>query len=126
MRYDPHHPPNVSKWLAIPELERLDLVLDYHRRRRVRLPNEMLHAAIHVTIENQIAMADELPVESKLNQLMQEGLDRHEALHAIGSVLAEHVHGVLSDEAATDDPNARYVEALNQLTAQSWRQKYSE
>ena len=126
MKYDPHHPPNTKEWLALPELERVDLVLDYHRRRRIQLPNDMVHAAIHVTIENQIAMSDELPVESKLNQLLQEGLDRHEALHAIGSVLAEHIHGILSDESATDDPNARYVEALNQLSAQSWRQKHSE
>jgi len=126
MKYDPHHPPNVSKWLAIPELERLDLVLDYHRRRRARLPNEMLHAAIHVTVENQIAIGDELPVGSKLNQLMREGLDRHDALHAIGSVLAEHIHSILSEEPTIEDPNPRYLQALSQLTVQSWREKYSE
>jgi len=126
MRYDPHHPPNVSKWLAIPELERLDLVLDYHRRRSVRLPNEVLHAAIHVTVENQIAIGDELPVGSKLNQLMREGLDRHDALHAIGSILAEHIHSILSEEPAIEDPNPHYLEALSQLTVQSWREKYSE
>jgi len=126
MKYDPHHPPNAKEWLALPELERLDLVLDYHRRRRIQLPNDMLHAAIHVTIENQIAMGDELPVESKLNQLVQGGLDRHDALHAVGSVLAEHIHVILSEEPAIEDPNPRYLEALSHLTVQSWIQKYSE
>ena len=48
---------------------------------RVRLPNEKLHAVLHVVIENQIALGDEIP-----------GLDRHEAIHCIASVLAEFIH----------------------------------
>jgi hypothetical protein len=67
------------------------LVVDYHRRTRVKLPNQRLHAAIHVAVENQIAMGDELPVHGVLDRLQAEGLDRHDAIHAIGSALAEHM-----------------------------------
>ena len=62
------------------------------------------------------------PVKAKLLKLMREGLDRHEALHAIGSVLAEHLCNMLSLEASEGDPNIRYHQALESLTAESWRQ----
>ena len=86
----------------------------------------MLHATFHVTVENQIALGDDFPVESKLNQLMQEGLDRHEALHAIGLVLAEHIYGMLYEDSELDDPNIANIEAIKHLTAKSWRESYSE
>ena len=126
MKYDPHNPPNINEWQTLPELEQIDLVLEYHRSKKIELPSEMLHATIHVTVENQIALSNELPVEAKLNQLMQEGLDRHEAVHAIGSVLAEHIYGMLSEDSKLDDPNVAYHEELEPLTAKSWRERYSE
>jgi hypothetical protein len=45
------------------------------------------HAANHVIVENQLAMGDATVVPATLARLMQEGLDRHDAIHAIGSVL---------------------------------------
>jgi len=126
MKYDPNYAPDKPKWMELPELERIDMVLDYHRRKHIRVPNETLHAAIHVTVENQIALGNELPVEAKLNQLMGEGLDRHDAVHAIGSILAEHIYDMLSQDLETDDPNVAYFEALEPLTAKSWIEKYSE
>jgi hypothetical protein len=53
---------------------------------------------------------------------MAEGLDRHEAIHAIGSVLSEQLFAALREEGG-DDPNAQYVEKLNRLTAESWRKR---
>ena len=126
MKYDPNKPPDTKKWTTLSELEQIDLVLDYHKRRKIQIPNDMLHAAIHATVENQIALGDKFPAESKLNQLMQEGLDRHEAVHAIGSVLSEHIYGMLAEDSELDDPNAPYLDALERLTAKLWRERYSE
>ncbi len=42
----------------------------------------------HVVVENQIALGDEIPVARNLHQLMAQGLDRHDAIHAIASVKA--------------------------------------
>jgi hypothetical protein len=101
------------------------LVCEFHRREKIDLPDEMLHAVIHVVVENQVAARDQLIVEEKLNQLMREGLDRHDAVHAIGSVLIEHIYNMRSGDFDEVDPNERYLEALEQLTAESWRENYS-
>jgi len=52
-----------------------------------------------------------------------EGLTRHEAVHAIGMVLAEQIYDVLKDQGAvTSDPNTPYLARVRQLTAEQWRQ----
>ena len=38
---------------------------------------------------------DELPVRRTAQRLMSEGLDRHDAIHAIGSVLAGNIHDLM-------------------------------
>ena len=125
MRYDPHSEPEADKWLEMDESERTELVRTYHKRKGVALPNAFLHAAIHVTVENQIALGDQLPVKTKLDDLLREGLDRHDAIHAIGSVLAEHMFHLMKGDLQEEDPNPKYHKALSQLTAKSWREYYS-
>ncbi len=95
--YDPAVAPDPARWLALDEHDRMNMVLDYHRRADVFLPNEKIHAAIHGVVENQIALGDELPVRRAVDRLMAEGLDRHEAVHAVGSVLAVHLHQLMKD-----------------------------
>jgi hypothetical protein len=118
--YDPLKPPEPEKWLSLDEDERLDLVESFHRRARIRLPNATVHAAIHAAVENQIALGDEIPVKRTVLRLMSEGLDRHDAIHAVGSVLIGHMNELLGRPAAAD-PNPAYYGALDQLTAKSWR-----
>jgi len=101
------------------------LVRRYHRRQRIRLPNETIHAAVHVIVENQVALGDEFPAKAVLLRLMKEGLDRHEAIHAIGSVLSEEFFVVMSGQEAGGDLNADYIEKLKSLTADSWRKQAS-
>lgn len=120
-RYDPLVAPDPAVWLAVDEIERMALVIDYHRRARVTLPNRRLHAVVHVIVENQVAMGDELPVRRVLSRLQAEGLDRHDAIHAIGSALTMHVHDLLSKGARPDKPHDAYWAELERLTAESWR-----
>jgi hypothetical protein len=87
-RYDPLAVPAPEEWLDINEAQRLCLVEGYHRHARVRLPNAVAHATLHVIVENQAALGDEIPVHRTLDRLMKEGIDRHEAIHAVASVLA--------------------------------------
>jgi hypothetical protein len=88
-QYDPHEHTNPDAWLELDESERMQLVSRYHRRQRIRLPKETIHAVVNVIVENQVALGDEFPAKAVLLRLMKEGLDRHEAIHAIGSVLSE-------------------------------------
>ena len=119
MRYDPHKTPDAKAWLALDEGERIELIAEYHRQTGVELPNAQLHAAIHTVVENQLAEGLEVAREA-LARLRAEGLDRHDAIHAIGSVAAEHMWMLLREKPKAPDPNALYAQALRSLTARSW------
>ena len=103
------------------EGERIAFVEEYHRNARISVPNEFLHATLHATIETQVAMGEDLPALRTLSRLMREGLDRHDAIHAMGSVLAEHMFDVMKRE-PMKDPNRSYFAALERLTAAAWKQ----
>jgi hypothetical protein len=119
-RYDPHEEPDPEVWRETDEQERTVLIEDYHREAGIELPNITLHAAIHAIVENQVAMGDEIPVRETLVRLISEGLDRHDALHAIGSVLAEHTYGLMSGKTPLDS-HEPYFERVRELTAEKWR-----
>jgi len=57
---------------------------------------------------------------------MSEGLSRHDALHAIGSVLAEHLFEAsrTKDEDFANTAQSRYNAAVERLSAKVWRQQY--
>jgi hypothetical protein len=120
-RYDPFQAPEPEEWLSLDESERIRLAVEYHRRARIRLSNRKLHAVFHVIAVNQIALGDEIPVRRTLVRLMEEGLDRHEAIHAIGSALAENIYGLFHGTVAQPDPIQPYYAALDRLTAEEWR-----
>lgn len=125
--YDPLSPPDPQIWESEDDSEARQWVLDYHRRAGTELPNELIHATIHVIVERQVLLGDETPVAATLERLKREGLNRHDAVHAIGSVLAgimwELTRGT---EFADDDPNVAYAEELEKLTAKSWLEEYSD
>jgi hypothetical protein len=120
--YDPLIPPDPEQWSVLGEQEQIDLVTDYHRRARRRAPNAKVHAVIHVVVERQIALGDEIPVRRTMQRLMSEGLDRHEAIHAVGFVLAGHMNDLVhrGELKADEDPNTAYYAALETLTAEEW------
>jgi len=125
LRYDPHEHITSDAWLEFDESERMQLVARYHRRQRIRLPNETIHATMHVIVENQVALGDAFPAKAVLIRLMNEGPDRHEAIRAIGSVLSEKLFAVMSGEDVKGDINADYVEELKFLSAESWMKQAS-
>ena len=118
---NPDRPPPAAEWLDTDEGRRIEQVSLYHRRMRIRLPNPQLHAVIHVIVENQLALGEPAVVET-LARLQQDGLDRHDALHAIGSVLAADLYDLMQEGShATDAVWRRYLERLQTLTAAAWR-----
>ena len=121
-RYDTDVAPDAGEWLAIDEGERILLVERYHRDARVNIPKaaRTLHASMHVVAENQLASNDE-PVVRALTRLMQEGLSRHDAVHAIGSVVAEGFYNAVKHEDTPETVRARYYAAIERLTAAAWR-----
>jgi hypothetical protein len=120
VRYDPDRVPS-REWFLLDEQERLLSVQRYHERAKVELPNATLHAIIHAVIEDQLA-SGVTPVVTAFERLMNEGLNRHDALHAIGSVLAEHMLNLMKGIQAPGEPNQPYYDGLTDLTASGWRQ----
>jgi hypothetical protein len=102
--------------------EQIRLVEDYRRRAHIGLPNLKVHAVFHVVVENQIALGDETPVKRTVQRLMAEGLDRHDAIHAVGSVLAAYIHDLRNgpEPSPGEDPNRAYFEEREKLTAEEW------
>ena len=119
-RYEPSKAPDPAEWLALDEQEKVVLVEDFHRRAQVDLPNVKLHATMHVVAENQLASNDE-PVVRALARLIKEGLTRHEAIHAIGSVVAEQIYDLLKLGDTPETSRVRYYAAIERLTAAEWR-----
>jgi len=125
-RYDPEVTPNAAEWLALDEMERVLLVEWYHRDARIDIPRAQrtLHASMHVVVENQLASNDE-PVVRALARLMKEGLSRHQAVHAIGCLVAENVYHLLNNKDAPETARARYYANVERVTAAEWR-KYGD
>jgi hypothetical protein len=123
MRYDARKAPDAEGWLELDEQDRIDQIIEYHRRRRLPVgENARAHATAHAIVENQVALGDVTVVPATLDRLMREGLDRHDAIHAIASVLM----GVIFDafrnpEGQPIDINDAYGRQLAELTAASWR-----
>lgn len=105
-----------EQWEALDESDRLELVLEFHQVAGIEVPDMETHAVLHCVIENQIAMEGELPVATALQRLLEEGLDRHDAIHAVASVLANHLHEFFhgEDAARTHDD---YFAEISELTA---------
>ena len=119
--YDPLMPPDPEAWQALDEDERIELVLEYHREAGEELPEKeqnFLHATAHVIVENQLALGTS-PVPDTLGRVMREGLERHDAIHAIAAVLMGEMYEGLRD--STADIGEKYRQRLRGLTARRWR-----
>jgi Domain of unknown function (DUF1841) len=121
LQYDADEQPDPDVWLELDEAERLDSVSDYHRRSGVRLENPEPHAMAHVVVENQVALGEATSVPEALNRLIKERLDRHDAVHAIGSVLMRIIFDTVHERDDASDINAKYRQELATLTAANWR-----
>ena len=123
--YDPEIPPVTAEWLELDEEHRIRLAESYHRATGEKFPNGTVHAIMHAIIENQTAEGLE-PVVRAMPRLVMQGLSRHEAVHAIASVLGEHFYEVMKtkdiDLAAT--AQERYLADVERLTAEEWFRKY--
>lgn len=117
MSYNPLKAPDPKEWLEISEADRMDLVELFHMRTKVKVPNMKLHVTYHVIVENQLAEKHPSAV-SALERLMGEGLDRHDAVHAIGNILAVHVFRAFKEKKPMEQQ--AYDAELDLLTVDYW------
>jgi hypothetical protein len=118
MRYDPDKPVDPTWWLALDEAEQQYEVEQFHKRARVRLPSRRVHGIIHAAIETQLAQRH-AAASRALDRMLVEGLDRHDAVHAVGSVMARHIFDIVKQGQSFDE--AAYAKDLDALSAEQWR-----
>jgi hypothetical protein len=124
VKYDPEVAPPATQWLEADDDERLLAIRRYHKRAGENLgEGAEAHCVIHNTIENQLAEGHPAAT-SALERLMAEGLDRHDAIHAIGSILAAEIFDLLKRKTPFDPD--RYDRKLGELTASRWRSEAEE
>jgi hypothetical protein len=76
--------------------------------------NPRLHLMFHTIVERQLTDKSLGPLmNDTLNQLMAKGLSRHNAVHAIGTVLAGDMWHILTEGRAFDE--SYYRTKLDQL-----------
>lgn len=118
-QYDPNQQPDAKKWLELDESERLDSVGAYHKKKKIKLSNVEGHAAAHTVIETFIANGREAVLQT-CDRLIADGLDRHEAIHAICFVFMQLMHESLQNPNYKGDPEKELYEKLSKLTKASW------
>jgi len=113
--YDPNVAPESETWLALSEADRLDSIVAYHEAARVKVPSLRAHAAIHAVVENQLAEGLP-PVVDAYERLRRGGLGRHDALHAIGVAVSDHIFQQVVKSPAAPGMDA-YLRSLAQIAA---------
>ena len=119
--YDADHAPAAKKWLGLGEQERLDRVKRYHETAFEpgrRPPSLLRHAGMHVIVENQIASREPPQVAEALGRLKNDGMSRHDAIHAIGWLLTEHMRQAMEKNNPVDE--GAYARDLEDLSLASW------
>ena len=120
--YKASQAPDAQEWLDMDEAIRIDWVRDSIGKDDeddVPEDSKVIHATIHVVVENQLAMGVE-PVPATLSKLVRQGLTRHEAIHAIGAILSEDISDILKSNNDAGQQN-HYRKRLEKLTAKRWR-----
>lgn len=123
--YNAENTPSPTDWLALDEQERIRVVSTFHRAHRLKSGNPKAHAAIHVIVENQIAMGFE-PTVRAMTRLQNQGLSRHDSLHAIGSVVSGYLFEAMRNPEKSDSHTlqSEMNAAIERLDAESWRKEY--
>jgi hypothetical protein len=123
-RYDPKESPNPAEWLALDEGHRILMIESFHKEYGEYGESLKMHSIMHAVIEAQLAQEIEA-VKDAVLRLRKDGLSRHDAIHAIGSVLAEYILEMLKKD-ESGDVNEEYFDRLSQLTKRSWYAHYED
>ncbi len=126
VKYDPSAGPDFGSWLDLSEEETILATKKYHddHEPETDIGSAIIHAAMHAVVETQIAMIDPPQVHRAFTKLVDGELDRHEAIHIIGAVLAEQLYHLMElQKSAQYNP---YGRSLAELDVKKWKMYYSE
>ena len=117
-QYDPKKKPKPGEWLALDEAERIVMAERYHSRHGDFGESLSMHSTIHSIVETQLA--EKVPaVKTAFKRLRRQGLNRHDPIQAIGSVLAEQVWEIMAGSWASGACNGDHFPGLESLTTET-------
>jgi hypothetical protein len=99
LKYDGDQAPDPVAWLGADEEARLRAIRAHHQAciGHPEIPNLERHANFHLVAENQLAAGDPEDAATALGRLIAEGATRHQAVHAIMSVVATEFHSMFAE-----------------------------
>ncbi|MEX2496992.1 MAG: hypothetical protein WD448_12935 [Woeseia sp.] len=116
--YDPDHAPNPQQWLQLEGQERTRIIAEYLDRHGGYGGSLQRQAHLQALVETQLAEGV-TPVKGAFMRLRDNGLNRHEAIRALASVLGRCMPEVLNSEDTDAPPDKTYLAQLETLTADS-------
>jgi hypothetical protein len=120
-KYDVATGPAPTDWLEMEEDARIAAVAEAHRQTRAATgANANAHATIHVMVENRLAMGHRAIVEA-YDRFRAAGVDRHNTVHALASVVTRHMLAIVEQQAAFDQETADRDFAA--LAPANWKRK---
>lgn len=120
LTYHGDHAPDPARWLAADEVVRTEAIRAHHDTLAEHPdgPDPALHAAFHLIGENQVAAGQPPETAAAVARLIAGGTTRHEAIHAVMSIVATEVFTMLRDKRTYD--RAGTTRALAKLRAEDW------
>lgn len=121
LAYDADQAPHPAAWLAADESLREKAIRTHHAGLTAHppIPTPGLHASLHQIVENQIAAGEPPETAASVARLVAAGATRHEAIHAVASVVATEMQAVVREERRYD--RERIARELARLRAADWR-----
>ena len=119
--YDPNDSrgPEKQRFQDAGEDAQLAAIATYHRLADEEVGESIrLHCVMHLVVETQLMLGEPPQARVTFDRLRAEGLDRHDAVHALGFVVAEQLFQASRGEEVSEEA---YMQALAALTAESWR-----
>lgn len=120
MHWDPSKTPDADAWLALDESERKARIEVWHQANPTPElhggGNPSVHAHLHAIVENQIAVGEPTATGTAVARLMEAGLHRHVALHAVMRVLVLQMSQAMAGGGFDDDAYTAELDALDAAT----------
>jgi len=107
MDYDASATPDPDTWLDADEQERIAAVQEYHDALddHPSAGSMRAHCVMHAVVETQILTDDPPETAEKLEEMLEAGIDRHAAIHALILPVAHVVYGVAEGDESGDTDN---------------------
>lgn len=125
--YDPDNAPDPTEWRALEVQERIRVVVAYHSTAKKDTKKPKVHALLHVNVENMLLQARG-PATRAMSRLMEEGLTRHQAIHALATVwLVYPVDSWSGDTSQSPrEKQAAFNHAMENLSIDEWEKLKAE